>query len=867
MKEISITIELKDEKSALIEGARKLGLSPEELTCRRLDQDSYLVEMKDAPGQFEILVRENKMEAQLKIITPPKGKGKPVTVEDMKQVLVDRGIIFGINAEALREVVSRVAETGVPQGNIVIAVGEPPQASIDGRIEIKVGRDAENKDPQGRSMVKQGQILAVRIPSKKGAQGRTIQGKEIPAKDGKDPDLSAGENVTLSEDGSIFTSTVYGNARIDWKGISVRPVIQIDPDEMWAEMPIIPKLADNSPFTVQDALAALEQAGVVFGVKKEAIIEALEEGQAVPNLRVAEAAPAVDGVDTRIDYKFRLNGRHPETLDAEIKKGTVQRDRVAKELVSSGDVLATLTPAEKPVHGNTVKGITLTGKDAVNRSLKAGENVTQSDDGLTFVFREGSVGYADYFDGTLSVENPVRVSEDTLSAFLTVHPVSGDGKMLTVDGVDKLLAERDITYGIDRNAVHGALQEATSSNEPVFDVIIASGKAPEPGEDALIDFKIEFEKTAGTLDARSDSMDYRERASIRNVKADMVLAIKTPLSQGKEGVNVFGQPLKSEPGKDRILQAADNVALSDDGLVFTSQMDGMVVLIQEKRIGVFKVYEIRGDVDFSTGNLSMDGALSIKGWIRKGFSVRASGDIRVGGGIEDATVKAGTNLYVGGGIFGAREGKIIARGDVTARFIENARVLAGGNILVRDDVLTSRVSAKGDVIVTEGKGRIRGGAVQAGGKIEANEIGSKAGFKTQVSVGLDMDIRKRISDTQKKLTEFARNKAKMDTALSRFSGRKKNENLPREIRFKLARLVKLRRETALEAARLNAYMAQETEKLTEAEERPVSLRVKNAVYSGTTVSIRGCVLQILEDIKGKVSFKLNPEDQVVEMVK
>jgi uncharacterized protein (DUF342 family) len=866
MKQISITIGLNDEKSALIEGAQKLGLSPEELTCRRLDQDRYLVEMKDAPGQFEILVREDKMEALIEIITPPKGKGKPVTVEDIEQALAHRKITFGIDAEAIGEVVSRVTETGVPQDNIPIAAGEPPREGKDGRIEIKVGRDAENKDPEGRSMAKQGQILAVRIPAEKGTPGRTVLGREIPGKDGKDPDFSAGENVTLSKDGSMFTSTVYGSARIDWKGISVMPLIRIDPDEMWAEMPIIPKLADNGPFTVQDALAALEQAGVVFGVKKEAISGALEKGQAVPNLRVAEAAPALDGVDALIDYKFRLNGLHPEILDAEIKEGAVKRDRVVKELVFSGDVLATVTPAEKPVHGRTVKGKTLTGKDAENRSLKAGENVTQSDDGLTFVVREGTVGYADYFDGTLSVENPMRVSEDRLSAFLTVHPVSGDAKMLTIDLVDKLLAEQGITYGIDRNAVHGALQQATSSGGPVFDMVIASGKAPEHGEDALIDFKVELEKTAGTLDARSDSMDFREQDSIRNVKAGDVLAVKTPPSQGKEGVNVFGQPLKPEPGKDRILQAADNVALSDDGLVFTSQIDGMIALIQGNRIGVFKLHEIGGDVDYSTGNLSMDGDLSIKGWIRKGFSVRASGDIRVGGGVEDATVNAGANLHIGGGILGSQEGKIFARGDVTARFIENARVLAGGNILVRDDVMLSWLSAKGDVIVTEGKGRIRGGSLQAGGKIEVNEIGSRVGIKTRVSVGLDIKNRKRISHTRKKLTEYARNKAKMDIVLSRFAGREKNENLRREIGFKLARLVKLRRETALAEARLKAYMDQETERLKGAEERPVSLSVKRAVYSGTTVSIHGYVFQVQEDIKGKVLFKLNPEEMVVEMV-
>ena len=50
------------------------------------------------------------------------------------------------------------------------------------------------------------------------------------------------------------------------------------------------------------------------------------------------------------------------------------------------------------------------------------------------------------------------------------------------------------------------------------------------------------------------------------------------------------------------------------------------------------------------GNLTMDGSLVIKGWICAGFVVRASGEIHVGKGIEQASVDAGAFL----GYYGMR---------------------------------------------------------------------------------------------------------------------------------------------------------------------------------------------------------------------
>ncbi len=680
MRQTTVTISEENDKAARIEGARQLGVQPDEVTVVQVDKATYIVSMKNAPGQFDIVIREDKMGATIKTITPPLGNGKPVTVEDIKHALADLNIVVGINMEVIVNIVSEVIDTDTPRNNIQVAVGESAKSGKDGRIELKIGQGAVNKDPSANSMVKQGQIVAVRIPATKGAPGRNIFGEEVPAEDGKDVNFAAGDNVIITEDGITFIAALYGEARSTSKDVSVTNLVKANKSGMWAKMSIFPTLADNSKLTFEDVWATLVQTSIVHGIKEDLIKEVIEAGEPVRNLTVAEATPAKDGVDARIELKFQQ------------------------------------------------------------------------------------------------------------------------------------------------------------------------------------------EKIAGTIDERSGRIDYKKRGSIQSVKAGDILAVKTPLTHGKEGVNVFGDIITAEPGTDKVLTPASNVEVSDDGLIFTSEIDGMVILTRDNKIWVSKQYEIPGDVDYSTGNLSMDGSLNIKGWIRSGFDVRASGEIRVGGGIEDATVKAGGDIYIHGGIIGSGEGRVHAGGNLTARFFENATVHSDGNIFVCDDILRSTVSANGSIIVTEGKGSIRGGSVEAVKGIEVNEIGSDAGVRTRVSVGRKSKARKLLPDVTKRLIDFKHKRAKMDMILAQYVKKYKKKALPKETSRKLGKLVKLRREIVSKETRMIKYRKELVQKMSETEIEPVAVKVKKTAYFGTTVVVCGYGYYVKEDIGGKVMFVPNAEQQSIELV-
>jgi len=643
-------------------------------------------------------------------------------------------------------------------------------------------------------------------------------------------------------------------------------------DQMVAAIKMItPPLGNGTSASVNDIEKALADLKIVYGINKEVIENIVSEvtnsGSSRKNIQIATGEPAKDGVDARIEYKFRLNGEDPEIADISRRKGKLDA-AVRKDMFAAGDMLAIKVPLQKPVDGCTVTGKTVSGAEPKDKTVTAGTNVALLKDKVTYVVAEGvEAGYVDYVDGCLSVEEPVRVSDDKLEAFLSVHPPSESGKMLFMGIVEKLIAKSEIDHGVDHNAIKRALEKAKTASTPVHNAVIAKGMAAVRGDDARIDLKFQTEKKVGTIDEQSGAIDFKERQTLQTVKAGDVLAVKVPLTLGKEGTDVYGDIIPAESGSDQILTPANNVEVSDDGLVFTSSIDGLVTLTQDNKLEVLKQFDVSGDVDYSTGNLSMDGALDIKGWIRSGFKVNATGEIRVGGGVEDAKVESGADIYIQGGIIGSGEGNVRAGGNLTVRFLENAVVHADGDIFVQDDIVRSNVSANGSIIATGAKGRIRGGSVVADKVIEMYEIGSPAGVITHVSVGVATKLREHLVNISKKLGEDRKNKTKMDMFLTKYDKLDKGKQHPKEIERKIRTLTKKRRDLIIEEDRIKKEKEALAQKLSPAGGELLAVKVKEAVYSGTTVVVSGYAFKVKDDITGNVTFIFNEEEQAIKLIR
>ena len=78
--------------------------------------------------------------------------------------------------------------------------------------------------------VKKGDLLAEIIPPTKGIPGKTVTGKIIPAKAGKEVRIRIGKNVIVSEDGYKMFAEIDGQPIMYDNKLSVLPILEIKGD-------------------------------------------------------------------------------------------------------------------------------------------------------------------------------------------------------------------------------------------------------------------------------------------------------------------------------------------------------------------------------------------------------------------------------------------------------------------------------------------------------------------------------------------------------------------------------------------------------------------------------------------------------------
>ncbi len=160
---------------------------------------------------------------------------------------------------------------------------------------------------------------------------------------------------------------------------------------------------------------------------------------------------------------------------------------------------------------------------------------------------------------------------------------------------------------------------------------------------------------------------------------------------GKVGRNIFGEEIKPRTVKSLKLDFGKNIVMNEEHTEIYSEVTGHASLVNGK-VFVSDVYEVPADVDNSVGNIDYDGSVVIKGNVKPGFSVKATGDIVVEGVIENAYVESKGQVIVKHGIHGMHKGVIRAGTNVMAKYIENANIFAGGYV-ESEIILNSNVSA------------------------------------------------------------------------------------------------------------------------------------------------------------------------------
>src|SRR5690606_32591089 len=104
-----------------------------------------------------------------------------------------------------------------------------------------------------------------------------------------------------------------------------------------------------------------------------------------------------------------------------------------------------------------------------------------------------------------------------------------------------------------------------------------------------------------------------------------LVATLVPPQAGKGGVGVNNEPLPPIFGKPARFKIGKNVVLNQEGNALYAAIDGLISLTEDGKVNVFPVYEVKGDVDYSVGNIDFVGTVVIRGNVLTGFKVKAAG--------------------------------------------------------------------------------------------------------------------------------------------------------------------------------------------------------------------------------------------------
>ena len=333
------------------------------------------------------------------------------------------------------------------------------------------------------------------------------------------------------------------------------------------------------------------------------------------------------------------------------------------------------------------------------------------------------------------------VSPDKMNAVVRFYPPSKGGGRLTKQEFIADLSFKKIEFGIQEEEIDRFF------NSPTYceDYIVAVGQPPRHGSDAHIEYYFNTDLSARPTLKEDGSVDFFNLNTISHCHEGDVLAKLFPEDPGDVGYNVEGEKIKPREVKKGKLKFGRNITVSEDKLSMISEVDGHVTLVDGK-VFVSDVLTVE-NVDNSTGNIEYDGNVQVNGNVCANFSVKAKGNVEVSGVVEGALVEAGGDIIIAKGMNGMGKGVLNAKGNVVAKFLENATVTALGYVS-SESILHSTVYAGDEITVSGKRGFITGGRVCATNMVSVKTLGSSMGADTIVEVGADPTVKVRIQNLQ-----------------------------------------------------------------------------------------------------------------------
>lgn len=329
----------------------------------------------------------------------------------------------------------------------------------------------------------------------------------------------------------------------------------------------------------------------------------------------------------------------------------------------------------------------------------------------------------------------INISGDEYSAYMTITP--DPNVKLNLIELGPLLKQHGVVFGIKKDALMNVIDRYRNGKE-VENILVAEGIRPYKGIIPTLEYKFERSSLPDTdTDERIEPVASQELPGIINVEKGQLLAVKQKPKQPIDGVTVTGKRTGFQQIEDISLKIGENIGIDEqEDLIYYRAAEDGKLKFENCSLSILPTLNIKEDVDVHVGNVGFKGDVNIGRDVLPNFVVETEGKISILGSAIACKLRAADGVEVKAGIVGKNNCDIYSGTDITAAFLENAKIEAEYNVFIRKGIIGSDVRCSGNLKMEMSRSRIVGSMIQAARGIAAYNVGTRLDTSTRLIVGI-----------------------------------------------------------------------------------------------------------------------------------
>lgn len=356
---------------------------------------------------------------------------------------------------------------------------------------------------------------------------------------------------------------------------------------------------------------------------------------------------------------------------------------------------------------------------------------------------------ASVLDGKLSI----FLASDKMSAKATIEMAWG-GKNIDLDDIKAECKKLGIVFGVKKSLVDRLLHQMIEADPgDLIEGPIAMGVEPKHGKNAYFKPLVELlsDKIRRPMELEGGKVDLKDLGDIETVKPGEKIYQKFPPTPGKPGKNLLGELLEPTAGKDAELETSSGTIIdSRDKNILLAKREGLARLI-ENRMEVDDVYTL-AQLTPKEGHVKFNGSVMIAGDVSPEMRIVATGDVIIGGFVEQASIRCRGEITIISGASGKpleepfenRENNCLLESGyrINVAFANQVDIIAKRDVHVHKQLSHCNVIASSMRIGrgTNSDGKLVGGKVSLSKGLQLGKLGTPSGGMTYVSLNRSFTI-------------------------------------------------------------------------------------------------------------------------------